>query len=230
MPALRRVLGSIALLVALGLTVQVSAQEAPIELHGGWTATVGVNRTFLGTWTARVLPDKPNSGEGSWAVLNEGGQTILEGTWAANKTRFGWQGAWAARTLTGQSFSGTWTADIIGSSSKTFRQMLEWTLQKDILGSWRSGREQGRWRLAGSRQAAQGGSGDAAVGLVQGSTCVPLIAANLNNRIGLAAGGRWASGCPGDRQENGTGFARSGRRDTPQRQRFRRRQVRSYAA
>jgi hypothetical protein len=156
MPALGRVLGSIAWLGALGLTVLASAQEAPIELHGGWSATAGVTRTFLGTWTAQVLPDKPNTAEGSWALLNEGGQTILEGTWAANKTRLGWQGAWAARTLTGQSFSGTWTADITGSSSKTFRQMLEWTLQKDVLGSWRSGREQGRWRLAGSRQAAQG--------------------------------------------------------------------------
>ena len=64
---------------------------------------------------------------------------------------------------------------------------------------------------------------------MQGSTCVPLIIANLNNRIGLAAGELWASGCPGDSQENGTSFARSGRRDTPQRQRFRCRQVRSYA-
>ncbi len=156
MPAFGRVLGSIALLAALGLTVPASAQEAPIELHGGWTATSGVNRTFLGTWTAQLSPDKPNSAEGSWALLNEGGQTILEGTWAANKTRLGWQGAWTARTLTGQSFSGTWTADIIGSSGKTFRQMLESTLQKDILGSWSSGRHQGRWRLAGSRQATQG--------------------------------------------------------------------------
>jgi hypothetical protein len=156
MPAFGKVLGSIALLVALGLTVPASAQEAPIELHGSWTATAGVNRTFLGTWTAQMSPDKPNSAEGSWALLNEGGQTILEGTWAANKTRVGWQGAWTARTLTSQSFSGTWTADIIGSSSKTFRQMLELTLQKDILGSWRSGREQGRWRLAGSREATPG--------------------------------------------------------------------------
>ena len=156
MSAFGRVLGSIALLVAFGLTVSASAQEVPVELRGNWSATAGVNRTFLGTWTARVQADKPNSAEGSWALLNEGGQTLLEGTWAANKTRLGWQGAWTARTLTGQSLSGTWTADIIGSSSKTFRQMLEATLQKDILGSWRSGREQGRWRLAGSRQAPQG--------------------------------------------------------------------------
>ena len=155
MPASGRVLGSIALLAAFSLIVPARGQEVPIQFHGSWTATAGVNRTFLGTWTAQVSPDKPNSAEGSWALLNQSGQTLLEGTWAANKTRVGWQGAWTARTLTGRTFSGTWTADIIGSSSKTFGQMLEGTLQKDILGSWRSGREAGRWRLAGSREAPQ---------------------------------------------------------------------------
>ncbi|MGD0125815.1 MAG: hypothetical protein ABSF46_10670 [Terriglobia bacterium] len=157
MTALQRVFRSLALILPLGLTVFASAQEAPIELRGSWTATVGVNRTFAGTWTAQVSPEKPNSAEGSWELINETGQTVLEGTWAANKTRFGWQGAWAARTLTGQSLSGTWTADITGSNGKSFRQMLEWTLEKDILGAWRSGRYQGRWRLKGSRRAGQGG-------------------------------------------------------------------------
>jgi len=140
----------------LGLSVLASAQVVPLELHGSWSATAGPTRTFWGTWTAQVSPDKPNSGEGSWALLDQGGQTLLEGTWAANKTRFGWQGAWAARTLTGQSYSGTWTADITGSGGKTFKEMLEWSLQKDILGSWRSGRYQGKWRLKGSPPAGQG--------------------------------------------------------------------------
>ena len=147
MRALRRVLGSIALLVALGLTASSLAQQSPVELHGSWTATGGSNRTFWGTWTAQVSADKPNTAEGSWALLNEGGQTLLEGTWAANKTRLGWQGAWAARTLAGQSLSGTWSADIGGSNGKTLKQMLEWTLDKDILGSWHSGHDQGKWRL-----------------------------------------------------------------------------------
>ena len=156
MTALAKVLRSLALILWLGLTVLSAAQEAPIELRGGWSATAGVNRTFAGTWTAQVSPEKPNSVEGSWELINETGQTVLEGTWAANKTRFGWQGAWAARTLTGQSLSGTWTADITGSNGKSFRQMLEWTLEKDILGAWRSGRYQGRWRLKGSRRGGQG--------------------------------------------------------------------------
>jgi hypothetical protein len=156
MAALERVFRSVALILPLGLAVLASAQEAPIELRGSWTATAGVNGTFAGTWTAQVSPDKPNSAEGSWALINQAGETLLEGTWAANKTRFGWQGAWSARTLTGQSFSGTWTADITGSNGKSFRQMLEWTLERDILGSWRSGRYQGRWRLKGTPRAGQG--------------------------------------------------------------------------
>ena len=145
-----------AFVLLLAPVMLASAQEAPLELRGSWTATAGVNRTFAGTWTAQVSPDKPNSVEGSWELINETGQTALEGTWAANKTRFGWQGAWAARTLTGQSLSGTWTADIVGSNGKSFRQMLEWTLEKDILGGWRSGRYQGRWRLRGPRRPGQG--------------------------------------------------------------------------
>jgi len=145
-----------AFILMLGLTALVPAQEAPLQLRGSWTATAGVNRTFAGTWTAQVSPEKPNSAEGSWIIVNEAGQTILEGTWAANKTRFGWQGAWSARMLTGQSLSGTWTADITGLSGRSFREMLEWTVEKDILGSWRSGRYQGRWRLKGSRPASQG--------------------------------------------------------------------------
>ena len=156
MTASAKVLRSLAVLLSLDLALIASAQEAAVELRGSWTATVGVNRTFAGTWTAQVSPDKPNSAEGSWELFNETGQTLLEGTWAANKTHFGWQGAWAARTLTGQSLSGTWTADIIGSNGKSFRQMLEWTLEKDILGSWRSGRYQGRWRLSGPRRSGQG--------------------------------------------------------------------------
>lgn len=152
-----KVLSYCALLLALGLTASSSAQESPVELHGTWTATAGPNRTFWGTWTARVLADKPNEAEGSWALLDQGGLTLLEGTWAANRLRLSWRGAWASRTLAGQSLSGTWTADIAGSNGKTFKQMLEWTLQKDILGSWRSGHDQGQWRLVGSRRPGQGG-------------------------------------------------------------------------
>ena len=147
MPTLEKALGSFALILSLGVTAFAPAQAASVELHGSWTATEGSNRTFWGTWTAEVSADKPNTAEGSWALLNEGGQILLEGTWAANKTRLGWQGAWATRTLAGQSLSGTWSAEIAGSNGKTLKQMLEWTLDKDIRGSWHSGHDQGQWRL-----------------------------------------------------------------------------------
>ncbi len=89
--------------------------------------------------------------QGSWTILTETGQ-VLEGTWSAQKTRLGWQGTWTARTLQGRSFSGTWKADIADLSGKTLEKMLEWTAEKEIPGSWRSGRYQGNWWLKGSPQ------------------------------------------------------------------------------
>jgi len=139
-------------LLAAALLLSAHPLPAPIAssaLHGSWTATAGSTQVFWGTWTARVSPDKPNLAQGSWALLSKGGETLLEGTWSAQKDRTGWQGAWAARTLQGRSFSGTWTADLTGLSGKTFKQMLEWTVEKDIIGSWRSGRYEGNWRLKG---------------------------------------------------------------------------------
>jgi hypothetical protein len=93
--------------------------------------------------------------QGSWTLLAETGQILLQGTWSAQKARAGWQGTWTA-TLHGQSLSGTWTADITDMSGKTFEQMLEWTAKKEIAGSWRSGRYEGNWWLKGS--PPQGGS------------------------------------------------------------------------
>lgn len=150
-------MGSWLLMVTLFLSAYSrTAQEASSLLHGSWTATAGRSQVFWGTWTAQVSPDKPNAAQGSWALLSDGGQTLLEGTWSAQKASSGWQGAWAARTLQGRSFSGTWTADIPGSSGRTFKQMLESTAEKDLVGSWRSGRYEGNWRLKGSPPRGQG--------------------------------------------------------------------------
>ncbi len=130
------------------------AQEAYVAFKGAWTATAGPSQVFRGTWTAQILPDRPNLAEGSWTLVSETGQILLEGTWSAQKARTGWQGTWAARTRRGGSFSGTWKADITDLDAKTFTQMLERTAEKEIAGSWRSGRYQGNWWLKGSRARA----------------------------------------------------------------------------
>jgi hypothetical protein len=125
------------------------AQEASPVIHGGWAATEGFTRVFRGTWTGQASPDKPNMAQGSWTLLNETGQILQEGTWSAQKARTGWQGTWTA-TAQGRPFSGTWSADIDESTGKTLKEMLAWSMEKDITGSWRSGRYEGNWRLKGS--------------------------------------------------------------------------------
>ncbi len=141
---------SLSLIVALLLSSCALAQEAPSGLHGSWTATAGPKQIFRGTWTGRTLPGKPNLAQGSWALLSDSGQIILEGTWSALKSSVAWQGTWTARTVQGQSFSGTWKADLADFNGKTFEKMLELTAQKEVAGWWRSGRNQGNWWLKSS--------------------------------------------------------------------------------
>jgi hypothetical protein len=103
-----------------------------------------------GTWKAQVPPDRPNLAQGSWTLLDEADQVLLQGTWSAQKARSGWQGTWTARALNGRSFSGTWKADITALGTKTFKEMLERATENEITGWWRSGSYQGNWRLKGS--------------------------------------------------------------------------------
>jgi hypothetical protein len=145
------------LIVALFLgSGSFPAQEPPVLMHGGWAATAGPSQVFRGTWTAQVPPDRPNMAQGSWTLLAETGQILLEGTWSAQKARAGWQGTWTARTLNGRSFSGTWKADITDLGPKTFKEMLERAAENEVAGWWRSGPYQGNWWLKGSpRKAAE---------------------------------------------------------------------------
>jgi len=142
--------GSVLFVALLLGSSQLPAQQAPFEFRGRWTATAGSSQAFRGTWTAQVPPDSPNAAEGSWTLLSDTGEVRLYGTWSAQKARSCWQGTWTARTPRGQSFSGTWNADLTEIGSKTFKQMLEWTGEKEIAGSWRSGGSQGYWWLKGS--------------------------------------------------------------------------------
>ena len=133
--------------VALTLLVSYAvAQQVPPVLQGSWMATTGPNRYLRGRWFAQVLPAKKNAANGSWTLFNESNQIILEGTWSARKTAGGWQGTWSAR-IQGRSVSGTWSAAIAEFDGKTLEDMLKRTAEKQIGGSWRSGRAQGDWWL-----------------------------------------------------------------------------------
>src|ERR1700747_3448893 len=126
------------------------AQQASPVLLGSWTATAGPNQIFRGTWSAQVSLHSPNRAIGSWIVVNEAGDVLLEGTWSAQKTGQRWQGTWTARPMKGQLLSGTWTADAANLNADSLAEMLKSAAAKVVTGSWRSGRHQGNWSLKGS--------------------------------------------------------------------------------
>jgi hypothetical protein len=135
------------LAVTLLLASCAVAQQTQSTLHGSWIATTGPSRFLRGRWFARVLPDDKNAASGSWALVNESNQVVLEGTWSARKSTSGWRGTWSARIQKSSSISGTWDAAMADFNGKTFEDMLKRTAEKQIGGSWQSGRAQGNWWL-----------------------------------------------------------------------------------
>lgn len=133
---------------ALAFAAYGAAQQAPPIFQGGWTATESTT-TYQGSWSAQTYPGKADSGHGRWGVLDENGRIVLEGTWKAEKIAPGWKGTWTARMPDGRSVSGTWLADMTGSSGKTFQDMLKRTLEAEIAGSWRTGQREGNWWIKG---------------------------------------------------------------------------------
>jgi hypothetical protein len=137
----------LALLTVSSAAAQDSAKTADEHSwRGAWAASAG-SRTLHGRWWAQLLAQSPNAGSGSWTLLSDSNQIVLEGTWSARKSLHSWQGAWTARLNSGRAFSGTWTSDM--TEGKTFQDMLQQTLEKQVTGSWRSGRMQGNWWLMG---------------------------------------------------------------------------------
>jgi len=123
------------------------AQQTPSALNGSWIATAGQKRFLRGRWSAQVLPAARNAASGSWALFSESNQVVLEGTWSARKSASGWQGTWSARIQKGRTVSGTWNAAMADFNGKTLEDMLKRTAEKQIGGSWQSGRAQGNWWL-----------------------------------------------------------------------------------
>lgn len=136
--------------ITVGLGGAATAQTATAEFTGMWKATVGDGPIMQGMWLAEVSKASANSARGSWSLLSDSGQVVLQGTWNARKTGRDWQGSWTARAGNGRSLSGTWSAALGDFKGSTLLEMLALTMQKQIGGSWQSGRYQGNWWLEGS--------------------------------------------------------------------------------
>lgn len=131
-----------------------AAQERPphpdaVTWHGIWMATAGPTHSFRGRWWASLLPATHNAANGSWTLLSDTNQILLEGTWSTKKSPQGWQGTWSARVNGGAPFSGTWTSNVSDITAKTFEDLLKATINKQVGGFWQKGRMQGNWWLRG---------------------------------------------------------------------------------
>jgi len=117
-------------------------------LFGTWTATAGP-QIFRGSWSAETSPRNPNEALGSWTLVNDFGEIVLQGTWLARNTASRWHGTWKAKTSKGQSFSGSWEADLPDSKDQTFALLLKRTVEKEVAGFWQSRGYEGNWWLKG---------------------------------------------------------------------------------
>src|SRR5260370_41179869 len=107
------------LAVTLLLASCAVAQQATSTWQGSWIATAGPSRFRRGHWFARVLPDAKNAASGSWSLVSESNQVVLEGTWSA-------------RIQQSRTVSGTWDAAMADFNGKTFEDMLKRTAEKQI--------------------------------------------------------------------------------------------------
>jgi hypothetical protein len=128
------------------------AQEPLHVLGGSWTASLASGQIFRGTWSGQTSRQNRNAVRGSWTLLNQAGEIILEGTSSAQKMGQDWQGTWTSRARKGAPLSGTWNADLASFSGKTIHAMLERTAEREVAGSWRTRGYQGNWWLKGSRR------------------------------------------------------------------------------
>jgi hypothetical protein len=145
------------LAVALLLSTCVFAQQPAPVLQGTWAASAGAKQAFRGTWSAQPLPGRPNAVIGAWTILDAANRVVREGTWSAEKSAQGWQGAWSARAMTGRSaagdatlgapVSGTWQTDAADLNVRTLTELLQKTVEREIAGTWRRGQAAGHWRL-----------------------------------------------------------------------------------
>jgi hypothetical protein len=113
------------LTLILALLGSFALAQEPVPVPGGsWTASLASGQIFRGTWSGQTSRQNLNAARGSWTLLHEAGEIILEGTWSAQKMGQGWQGTWTSLAHRGAALSGTWNADLLSFSGKTIQAML----------------------------------------------------------------------------------------------------------
>ena len=141
-----------ALVVMAATAAALGAAPRP-AMYGLWTATVGSATSptvFHGKLSAQALPSSPNSVIGSWALLSDGGETTMQGTWSGKRSGRAWRGTWQAKVQpSGGTLSGTWQAVLPGDfHGRTFEDLLQATDHLQISGTWKSsGGAAGAWWL-----------------------------------------------------------------------------------
>jgi hypothetical protein len=145
-PKLFSLTPALILLFAAPVVAQQHSPEQGQVLRGTWAASAGP-RTFHGRWWAELHTNTKNAASGSWTLLSDSNQILLEGAWSARKSQRVWEGTWTARVKSGRPFSGTWSSDL--KEGTTFEDMLKLAIEKQATGSWVSERMQGNWWLMG---------------------------------------------------------------------------------
>ena len=122
------------------------SQKPSPTVEGSFIVSAGPGY-FRGKWSASFSERTPNTAAGSWILLNERNDIVLQGTWSARKNGAAWRGTWRARVLRGRAYSGIWTATEPGPDSKTFSEMLAGVAKNRPSGTWSSAGYGGNWRL-----------------------------------------------------------------------------------
>jgi hypothetical protein len=139
----------LAVLMTALLASPAFAQSSPAAtpvFRGEWKGSAGP-ALMHGRWAGQADSRNPNEAHGSWTLHNDSGQTTAEGTWSARKIKSQWRGTWTARPAGGRFYSGTWTADASAANARSFAEMMQQSLAREISGAWRSGRLGGHWWL-----------------------------------------------------------------------------------
>ena len=141
------------LLIAVGgsgaqaVVRQDTADNAPSDRQGTWSARSSSGVTLIGTWTA--VPDTTGGTvTGTWTLVDAQGRTVADGAWSAAKSPARWTGAWRA-VISGRDgdYSGTWSAAVDLKVNARFADLFDKAVQTVVSGNWRAGRQSGAWSI-----------------------------------------------------------------------------------
>ncbi|HWP60798.1 MAG TPA: hypothetical protein VNL14_23085 [Candidatus Acidoferrales bacterium] len=112
-----------------------------------WSAVTSAGRTFAGTFTADADP-ATGTVSGIWTLRDSAGKNVMGGSWSANKTEKGWNGAWSARVLGSKNeYSGTWTTSHRFPTGASFADLFEAAAKEVIGGEWLATGNSGSWSI-----------------------------------------------------------------------------------